>query len=199
MIDMGPDDRFDERVRASYRSAAPRDAGAEARLLERLGATGFRRTRWWFESHLFELRPVAVAALAVTTLAAALWVGSQLAASAPQGVAMSEAGGRAAPGDAAPAEPATGVPVTFVLRTTDAARVNLVGDFNSWDAAATPLAHDASRDMWVVELNVPRGVHNYAFVLDGREWRTDPSAPLAADASFGGRTSVLVVEGARGL
>ena len=199
MIDTGPDDRLDERVRDSYRSAEPRDPGAEARVLERLAATGSKRTRWWFDSQVFELRPVAVAALAVTTLAAALWVGSQLAASAPQGVAMSEAGGRAAPGDAAPAEPGAVVPVTFVLRTADAARVNLVGDFNSWDATATPLAHDASRDLWVVELNLSHGVHNYAFVLDGREWRTDPSAPLAADASSGGRTSVLVVEGARGL
>ena len=199
MNDARQDDRLDERVRSSYRAAESRDPVAEARLVQRLAAPRAKRAAWWFRSQWFELRPAAVAALAVVTLALTLWAGSRLTASAPRGVAMSVAGGRAAPGDAAPVESSGGVPVTFVLRTADAARVNLVGDFNSWDATATPLAPDGSRDLWVVELQLPRGMHNYAFVVDGREWRTDPSAPLAADASFGARTSVLVLNGAGGL
>jgi len=53
--------------------------------------------------------------------------------------------------------------------------------------------------VWVLSLRLPRGVHLYSFVLDGAEWRPDPSAPLAADDSFGGHNSVIVVDGAPGL
>jgi 1,4-alpha-glucan branching enzyme len=75
----------------------------------------------------------------------------------------------------------------------------VAGDFNSWDAAATPMAHAGSGDLWIVRVELPRGVHLYSFVLDGREWRPDPSAPLAADDAFGGRNSVVVVNGAQPL
>ena len=33
----------------------------------------------------------------------------------------------------------------------------------------------------------------YAFVIDGRDWAPDPSAPLAPVATFGRRNSLLVV------
>ncbi len=197
MTDANDDDArdrsFDERVRDRYRESQPRDPAAESRLLERLDSPPPPPRRGgWFEPRGFVLRPAAAVALAGVTLAAALWAGSRLTGPAPGGVR--------APTESLPQVGVTaGVPVTFVLRSSDAARVNLVGDFNSWDAEATPLTRDGTRDLWVVELNLPRGVHNYAFVLDGREWRPDPLAPLAADASFGGRTSVLVVEGANGL
>jgi hypothetical protein len=196
--------RLDESVRNAYGAAAAPDAAAEARVLARLAEAPPARRGWWFEPHLFELRPAPILTLAAAVLAVALWAGSRFGGTLQGG----EGSGPAASGErvGAPREvaspgTATGgamsrVPVTFVLRTPDAARVNLVGDFNSWDAEATPLAHDGSRDLWVVELELARGMHSYAFVVDGREWRTDPSAPLAADATYGARTSVLVVEGA---
>ena len=59
------------------------------------------------------------------------------------------------------------------------------------------LAFDGKLAAFFFEL--PRGVHLYSFVLDGREWRPDPSAPLAADDAFGGRNSVIVVNGAQAL
>jgi hypothetical protein len=186
------DDQLDARVRGAYRGAQERDVAAEARVLERAATPRAARPGWWFESHLFELRPAPVMVLAALAIAVSLWAGSQLDGPAADRRDDAPAAARhdATNGDA------PGVPVTFVLRTADAGRVNLVGDFNSWDAEATPLVHDGSRDLWVVELQLPSGMHNYAFVVDGHEWRTDPSAPLAADATFGGKTSVLVVEGA---
>jgi 1,4-alpha-glucan branching enzyme len=90
-------------------------------------------------------------------------------------------------------------PVTFVLRAPGATCVSVVGDFNNWDAEATPMAHSGSGDLWVLNVRLPRGVHLYSFVLDGSEWRPDPSAPLAADGSFGAHNSVIVVDGAKGL
>ncbi len=189
------DEQLDASVRRAYGDARARDGAAEARVLERLAEPRPARRGWWFESQLFELRPAPVVVAAAALLAVALWAGSRF------GGVDEERGERGAEArEVASAEiPASGahpsVPVTFVLRTTDAARVNLVGDFNNWDAEATPLARDGSRDQWIVELEITRGMHNYAFVVDGREWRTDPSAPLAADATYGARTSVLVVEG----
>lgn len=183
------DDPLDARVRGAYHGSQPRDPVAEARVLERVAGAPARRPGWWFESHLFELRPAPVVVLAAVALVAALWAGSRFGPAATLRETAVQTQHVTSPG----ATP--GVPVTFVLRTADAARVNLVGDFNSWDADATPLVHDGSRDLWVVELELPRGMHNYAFVVDGRDWRPDPSAPLAAAASFGGPTSVLVVEG----
>jgi hypothetical protein len=189
------DDRLDQRVRSAYRDSQERDAAAEARVLERVSQPDARksvrpgRPAWWFETHLFELRPAPVVVLATLAIAAALWAGSQW-----NGPAERQADAPVAAQHDVTNGHLPGVPVTFVLRTADAARVNLVGDFNSWDADATPLVHDGSRDLWVVELELPPGMHNYAFVVDGQEWRTDPSAPLAAGATFGGRTSVLVVE-----
>lgn len=186
------DDQLDARVRSAYRGSQERDPAAEARVLARAAAPGAARPGWWFESHLFELRPAPVVVLATLAIAASLWAGSQLDGPAAErrGDAPAAARHDVTNGHA------PGVPVTFVLRTADAARVNLVGDFNSWDAEATPLVHDGSRDLWVVELQLASGMHTYAFVVDGHEWHTDPSAPLAADATFGGKTSVLVVEGA---
>jgi hypothetical protein len=184
------DDGLDASVRSAYRGSQARDPAAEARVLERTSIRREARPGWWFETHLFELRPAPIVALAAVTLVASLWAGSQLT---PRARRMPAVARHAATATAPAGSP--GVPVTFVLHTAEAARVNLVGDFNSWDANATPLVHDGSRDLWVVELEVPRGMHNYAFVVDGREWQADPSAPLAAAASFGGPTSVLVVEG----
>jgi hypothetical protein len=82
--------------------------------------------------------------------------------------------------------------VQFVLVDRAAARVALVGDFNGWDAEATPMRRD--RDgAWSVALPIPRGRHVYAFVVDGRRWVADPVAPLAPEEGFGFRNSVVVV------
>ena len=97
------------------------------------------------------------------------------------------------PSDVAP------IPQQFIFENTHARRVSVVGDFNNWDANATPMAHSGSGDLWVLSVQLPRGVHLYSFVLDGSEWRPDPSAPLAADGSFGGHNSVVVVNGGSGL
>lgn len=189
------DVQLDASVRRAYGDMRERDSAAEARVLEKLAEPRPARRGWWFEPHLFELRPAPVVALAAVLLAVALWAGTRFGGASEERGERGAGAREVASTDVAPGGAVSSVPVTFVLRTADAARVNLVGDFNNWDSEATPLQHDGSRDQWVVELELPRGMHNYAFVVDGREWRTDPSAPLAADATYGARTSVLIVEG----
>jgi|SRR5689334_12819192 len=188
-------DPLDERVRAAYRQERAGDEPARARLLARLAAERSASRagglRGWFAVRSFHARPAAVFATLVAVLAAGVWLGARLADRAPARRARVALGGAAAD--------AGTQPVTFVLRAPGATRVSVVGDFNNWDAAATPMARSGSGDLWVLNARLPRGVHLYSFVLDGSEWRPDPSAPLAADGSFGGHNSVIVVDGAKGL
>jgi hypothetical protein len=82
-------------------------------------------------------------------------------------------------------------PVQFVLHATGAASVTLVGDFNDWDARATPLS-ETGDGVWSVVVPLPAGSVRYSFLVDGSEWRADPSA-AAAPGDFGRPTSVALV------
>lgn len=100
----------------------------------------------------------------------------------------------AAASDALPvASPAGATPVQFVLVAPGAASVTLVGDFNGWDAAATPLRVVASGGVWTVEVRLPPGRHQYAFIVDGSRWMPDPAAPRAVADDFGTPSSVVTV------
>ena len=85
------------------------------------------------------------------------------------------------------------VVVQFVLAAPGAASVALVGDFNGWDAAATPLRHDAASGLWRVELPVRPGRHVYAYVVDDSVRTLDPRAPRAVDPDYGTEQSVIIV------
>jgi hypothetical protein len=186
---------MDEQIRAAYQQPSPLEAPARARLLARLAAGAPSRTgwRWWFAAGAFRARPIGVAAAFAAVLVAGVWLGARFPGGHP-GTRLV-----ARPAGATVAASSDTAPVTFVLRAPGATRVSVVGDFNNWDANATPMAHSGSGDLWVLSVQLPRGVHLYSFVLDGSEWRPDPSAPLAADGSFGGHNSVVVVDGAKGL
>lgn len=84
--------------------------------------------------------------------------------------------------------------VQFVLADPGAVAVALVGDFNDWNALATPLRRDAS-GLWSIEVELAPGQHRYAFVVDGLAWLPDPDAPHSAEEDFGHPTSVRVVPG----
>jgi hypothetical protein len=101
---------------------------------------------------------------------------------------------------AAPRPPLVGAsnrqPVRFELAAPRASRVMLVGSFNEWDPAATPLVRDAATGKWVVSVRLPPGRHVYAFVVDG-DVTADPAAPRAADDDFGSVNSVVLVSSPR--
>lgn len=87
------------------------------------------------------------------------------------------------------------VPVLFVLDARDAANassVSVVGDFNDWDIAATPMTLE--NGAWSVSLPVTPGRHVYAYVVNGTRWLADPRAPRATDNDFGRPGSVLLVQ-----
>ena len=197
------DQRFDEQMRAAYERSLEHDAAARERLLSRLAGAGEEREsehgdsgvlKWWFSMQPVTFRPIFVLGALSVLLVAAAWLGARLS---PEGPAREPIA--SVPGNSTPAATSAGSPVTFVLRAPGATRVSVAGDFNNWDAEATPMTHTGTGDMWILNLTLPRGVHRYSFVLDGSEWRPDPSAPLAADETFGGHNSVIVVNGANGL
>ncbi len=82
--------------------------------------------------------------------------------------------------------------VRFELYAPRASRVTVAGTFNRWDPTATPLVRLGSDGMWTVTLALPSGQHQYGFIVDGRNWVTDPAAP-AVDDGFGRRNSVVSV------
>lgn len=54
-----------------------------------------------------------------------------------------------------------------------ARRVAVVGDFNGWQPAATPMRRDASSGQWETRIALPDGEHRYAIVVDNTRWVGD--------------------------
>lgn len=84
-------------------------------------------------------------------------------------------------------------PVRLRLAAPASSRVAVVGDFNDWDPAATPLRPAGERGIWVVDLRLKPGRYHYTFLIDGRRWERDPTEPPAAGSDFGAPVSVLTV------
>ena len=86
------------------------------------------------------------------------------------------------------------IAVQFVLVAPDARSVAVVGDFNNWGLGDTALVAENHNGVWSVSAPVPAGVHRYAFLVNGKQWVADPTAPRAAGDDFGQPSSALVVE-----
>jgi hypothetical protein len=82
--------------------------------------------------------------------------------------------------------------VRLVLLQPEAQSVAVAGDFNGWNPSRTPLQRSGT--IWTVTLPLKPGRYQYMFVVDGKQWVTDP---LAADENFdgfGAKNAVLDVE-----
>jgi len=84
------------------------------------------------------------------------------------------------------------VPTQFILPDASARSVSLVGDFNDWDATATPMVFDSTHGAWSVTLPLTPGLHQYQFLVDGAKHVTDPTAPMM-NGDFGSPNSVVTV------
>ncbi len=163
---------FDARVMAAVRAERPPRARK---------ASGLRE--WLLRRHTVAISPLRGLA-AAAAFAAAVALGSHLVW--PR-AAWRE--GRAA------SSQVTRKPVQFVLVAPSASRVSLVGDFNDWDASATPLHVVEAGGVWTVTVPLPPGRYQYAFVVDGVKWLADPAAPLATTENFGSPSSAITVGG----
>jgi hypothetical protein len=86
----------------------------------------------------------------------------------------------------------------FVLVAPQAASVVLVGDFNDWDPARSPMQTAHGGGIWATVVRLAPGRYRYAFLVNGVEWRADPNAPAARDDEFGTPSSVITVGGRGG-
>jgi Glycogen recognition site of AMP-activated protein kinase len=87
--------------------------------------------------------------------------------------------------------------VRLVVHVPGARRVAVAGTFNHWDPNAALLAPSSNPDYWTISLALPPGVHQYAFLVDGQRWITDPAAP-EVDDGFGRQNSVVAVAAREG-
>jgi hypothetical protein len=85
------------------------------------------------------------------------------------------------------------IPVTFTLSYQRAERVSVVGSFNQWNPASHKMHQLGNRNTWVLELRLPAGRHEYAFLVDGKMVVPDQSSPFYQSDGFGNRNSVLFV------
>ena len=172
-------DGFEARVMAAI--AAPDDERRDA-----------DRRPWLLRPRTVRVRPLSALATAAALLIA-LVGGARLLQTRSVGTAApTTAPAIAAAPVAAPRD--TVRLVQFVYLAPNAARVELVGDFNGWQGAATPL-HRTPSGLWAVELPLSPGRYTYTFVVDGRDFRPDPSAPRALVDDFGTPSSVVTVGG----
>lgn len=80
----------------------------------------------------------------------------------------------------------------FVQFRLDAAamRVQLAGSFTNWEPRYE--LRQTAPGIWTITVPLTQGVHDYAFVVDGRQWVPDPHAPQIGDG-FGGTNSRLAL------
>lgn len=80
----------------------------------------------------------------------------------------------------------------FTLYAPQAREVALVGDFNNWDPAATPMVMTPT-GIWIARVRLAPGSYGYNYMVDGRLMQ-DPNNPLYVLDKYGNRNSLLNVE-----
>ena len=81
--------------------------------------------------------------------------------------------------------------VDFFCNAPKAQSVRLVGEFNGWDMAATPMRRMLD-GRWFAGLEIHHGHHRYVFLVDG-EPQLDPKATGVTRADHNNRLSLIDV------
>ena len=191
------------RIAAELRRPVPIDAGFDARLLAAVRAEARKGRRpgltsawsWLVRPRMVAISPVAGLALAAGLVGVVLLSARERGARVSAVTARTEQPPASAPSatasNVAAVHPAT-VTQLFVYLAPHAKSVALVGDFNGWDAIATPMRASAG-GYWTASFPLTPGRHEYAFVVDGRRWVVDPAAPPVASDDFGSPNSVITI------
>lgn len=172
------------------------DAAARQRLLDQIRSEPLprraHRLAWLMEPRRFTLPPLASAALAAGLVGIGLISGYAIHR---DGRESTERALPVVAGNPQLPDSLASRTIRFVLVAPQAARVSLIGDFNGWDASATPMQAQGANGLWTVYVPLHPGLHTYSFVVDGAHFVADPTAPIAPDDGFGHRNSVVFVGG----
>jgi hypothetical protein len=180
-------------------SQAPQPApDFAARTVERLedadsSAPSFsRRLHDWWEAVTRPLVTIPVRpAHTVATLAVVLITGLLAWPSPPSRPASSPASPPSVQPAAASSSAAETVWTRFVYTNETADSVAVAGDFSQWEPIPLSPHTVDGKTVWTGLVPVPRGEHEYQFVIDGERWVTDPLAPVKQDDGFGAKNAVL--------
>lgn len=179
---------------AEARRPVALDPAARERLLEAIRLEPVPRRpspfAWLTEPREFALRPIASLAMAAGLVGVGVIAGHLINRDGRQPI---EQALPVAEGNPPLPDSLASRTVRFVLVAPEAGRVSLVGDFNQWDTAATPLMRDEKNGTWTAFVALRPGMHTYSFVLDGQHFVADPAAPMAPDDGYGHKSSVVVV------
>lgn len=108
---------------------------------------------------------------------------------------------RSAPHDAPSPGSPDAVGVRFVLHDQHRAlhSVAVLGSFNEWRPGGFEMRYDDRARAWTLSAHLPRGSHEYVFLVDGERTEPDPQAAFFKDDGFGRRNSVLLLENGHAL
>lgn len=83
------------------------------------------------------------------------------------------------------------VMIRFVFIDENANSVSVAGDFSSWEPIRLSKENVNGEDVWTGLVTMSRGEHNYMFIRNGKDWVTDPLAPVQRDDGFGNKNAVI--------
>lgn len=178
---------FADRTMAAIEAA---EAGSEneAASLDRIAEQVWA---WLVGPHTVQLRPGLVAATVALLVGAVvtLWPASPGPSSGPMATSASSS------------EEAAATPVVqnqkevvwtrFMYANNEASSVAVAGDFSEWEPIALTEKNVDGQTVWTGLVPVPKGEHQYMFVIDGSRWVTDPLAPVQRSDGFGNKNAVL--------
>lgn len=79
----------------------------------------------------------------------------------------------------------------FVYTGDEPESVAVAGDFSQWEPIPLSPRTVNGETVWTSLIPVPRGEHEYQFVIDGERWIADPLAPVKRNDGFGAQNAVL--------
>lgn len=81
--------------------------------------------------------------------------------------------------------------IRFMYTDNTADSVAVAGDFNQWDPISLSPHYVNGETVWTGLVPVPRGEHEYQFLINGSQWVADPLAPVKRSDGFGAKNAVL--------
>jgi len=83
--------------------------------------------------------------------------------------------------------------IRFMYTDSQADSVAVAGDFSQWNPIPLAPRDVDGETVWTGLVPVPRGEHEYQFLINGDRWVADPLAPVTRDDGFGAENAVLNV------
>jgi hypothetical protein len=85
------------------------------------------------------------------------------------------------------------VPVAFNLSNVKAKKVSVIGAFNNWRPEQHDMKFDSAKNSWIIEIAIPPGEYEYAYLIDNQQAVVDPKADFYKKDGFGSRNSIVFV------